>query len=226
MTTVSPGPSMYSFSSWRSFCFSSIICSSACSVCTVSRSRRRAARRAFDVDQAIVGQIGERRRRQPHRTRSQGVEEQLFFVDSLEHRFARPMERKSRKLLVEVVRRLAQLVGAERLADVDDFLNHVPAAGDDDDENASRSDGTNSTRSNTAASCAGGSRNPTLRDDCESTCETCGRTESSRRSGCRGGAGLDGVAARVGRLARAGDPRRSDTAIGRDASAEVCGCWT
>jgi hypothetical protein len=31
------------------------------------------------------------------------------------------MKRKSRKLLVEVIRRLTQLVGPERLADVDDF---------------------------------------------------------------------------------------------------------
>ena len=47
------------------------------------------------------------------------------------------MKRKSPQLLAHLGRRLTQLVGAELLADVDDFLNHVPAACDDDDENAS-----------------------------------------------------------------------------------------
>jgi hypothetical protein len=40
------------------------------------------------------------------------------------------------KLAVEIVRGLAQVVGLEPLADVDDLLNDVSAAGDDDHENA------------------------------------------------------------------------------------------
>jgi len=43
--------------------------------------------------------------------------------------------------------------------------------------------GTNSTRSNTAASCAGRIANPTLRDACDSMCDTWGSSESSSRSG-------------------------------------------
>ena len=56
---------------------------------------------------------------------------------------------------VEIVRGLAQVVGLEPLADVDDLLNHVSAAGDDDAPRTRVSlSGTNSTRSKTATACA------------------------------------------------------------------------
>jgi hypothetical protein len=43
---------------------------------------------------------------------------------------------RARELGVENVRRLTQIVGLERFADLDDFLDDVSAAGDDDDEHA------------------------------------------------------------------------------------------
>ena len=61
------------------------------------------------------------------------------------------MERQPAELGVEVVGRLTQFVGAERLADLDDLLDDVAAARDDDDQHAARLSGMNSTRSNTAA---------------------------------------------------------------------------
>ena len=46
------------------------------------------------------------------------------------------MEREAGKLDVQVRRGLAKVVGLERFADVDDLLDDVPAAGDDDHEHA------------------------------------------------------------------------------------------
>ena len=46
------------------------------------------------------------------------------------------MQRQPGKLFVEVVRRLAQIVGAQRLVELDDFLDHMAAARHDDDEHA------------------------------------------------------------------------------------------
>ena len=91
-------------------------------------------RRAFDVDHPLVGQIGEGRRGQPHRAGEQRVVQQPLFVDALEHRLARAVQRQPGELRVQVVGRLAQIVGVERLADVDHLLNHVAAARDDHDE--------------------------------------------------------------------------------------------
>ena len=93
-------------------------------------------RRAVHVQRARLGQIGKRRGREPHRARHQRVVQQPFFVHPLEHRFARPRQRQPGKLRVQIVGRLAQIVGVERFADLDHLLDDMTAARDDDDEHA------------------------------------------------------------------------------------------
>ena len=93
-------------------------------------------RRAVDVELALLGQIGERGRSQPHRPREQRVVQQPLLVHPFQHRFPRAMERQPAELGVEVVGRLAQFVSAERFADLDDLLDDMSAASDDDDQDA------------------------------------------------------------------------------------------
>ena len=186
MTTVRPGPSMYSFSSCEQLLFlldhlqQRLQRAARSGRCRVVEQRRG----AVDVHRAVVGQIGERRRRQPHRAGEQRVVQQPLFVDPLEHRLARAMQRQAGELGVEVVRRLAQIVGARaaRRASITFWMTWPPRATMTTSTRAPLS-GMNSTRSKTAASCAGRSANPTLREACDSTCDTCDSSESSRRSG-------------------------------------------
>ena len=58
------------------------------------------------------------------------------MVDPLENGLPRPMEGQAGELRVEVVRRLPQFVGRELLADVDHFLDDVPAARHDHHQHA------------------------------------------------------------------------------------------
>ena len=90
------------------------------------------------MNRTVVRQIGKRRSRETHGPGDQRVAQQAFLVHALEDRLARAVERQAGKFRVEVVRRRAQLVGIDRFADIDDFLNHVPAAGHDDDQHARR----------------------------------------------------------------------------------------
>jgi hypothetical protein len=95
------------------------------------------------------------------------------------------MQRQAGELRVEVVGRFAQIV---RLATMTTSTRAALR-------------GTNSTRSNTAASCAGRIANPTPRDASDSMCETCGSSESSRRPGLsRRSRASTAVADRLGRF--------------------------
>ena len=104
---------MYSFSSCTSRCFSSIISHER-----VQRSERQALilaeqrGGAVDVQARAPRAARKRRRRQTHRPRQQRVVEQPLLVHSLEHRFARAMQRQPAEFVVQVIGRLAQIVGS------------------------------------------------------------------------------------------------------------------
>ena len=72
------------------------------------------------------------------RARSASYSEPLLVMRSSTACRARCSGRPENSAL-RIVRRLTQLVGFERLADFDDLLDDVSAAGDDDDQHAASS---------------------------------------------------------------------------------------
>ena len=118
------------------------------------------------------------------------------------------------ELAVHVVRGPAQVVGIERLADVDHLLRHVAAAVTTTTSTLVSASGTNSICSKPSAR-RGPARaaKPTWCDSADSTCDTCVSSVVRQRgvAGCAAQAGLRRRAPARAGGSRAAGPRRSDS---------------
>jgi hypothetical protein len=84
---------------------------------------------------------------------------------------------------LRVVGGLAKLVGGQRLGDLDHLLNHMAAARDDDDQHPAGAQRHELDAIEDRCFVGRAHAKPTLRDACDSMCDTCGSSESSRPFG-------------------------------------------
>ena len=139
-------------------------------------------RRAFDVDRRIRP-ADPRTWTSPAAWRGRAARRRAAAPDdALEHGLARAMQRQAGELGVEVVGGVVQVVGVQVFGRRrSTFWMTCPPRATMTTSTRAPPSGMNSTRSNTAASWAGRIANPMWPEACETMCETCGSSESSKR---------------------------------------------